>query len=988
LVAVAKAENSIQLEFKIKEWFRKKIFYNVIMEYKFACHVKRLTILLLSTILLIQCNSDLPTIGKLEDSFKNPPLENRPLSLWAWLNGYVDTNKIVYELEEMKDKGMRGAFIWDVGAISDPEKMVPAGPEFLGPESLEYISLTLNTAKRLGLDIGLFASSSWNAGGPWIGEEDASKELLSTMQTVTGPSVKRITIENPKLSSPDAKTYSLISSVAVPHSELKEIDYSANKSINLDKFTLDNKFIEWEIPAGKWDVISFFMCNTGQKLECPSPNSDGLIIDHLSSRATKRDFDTMLTRLGTVMTPENQLKFLELDSYEVWPARDWTPDFVEQFKNRYGYDPKPFLPILQGYRSKDSILGERFRGDYNRLISDMIIENHFGQAVEIANKHQMELYSEAGHGGYARVDPLKALGNSHVPMGEFWNRQKNWVTKEAASAAHIYGKKLVAAESLTGWQNWQHGPTDFKQLFDIAFCAGLNQVVFHNFAHSPEIAGKPGFAYHAGEHINVNTTWWEMARPFMDYLSRCSYMLRQGNFVGDACIYYGDQAPNQVPARRIDPNIKPRYPEGTCLHCGAPKPVDPGNLEGYDYDYINSDIITRIIKTDKGRLVLPSGQSYKMLLLPETDDISLEVIQSLEKLIYQGAIVIGRKPSRSNSLKNYPQCDNEVRALADKIWGACDGKMILSNNYGKGTVHWGKSVKKVLEELAIPPDFKVIGIDNSDRHIDYIHQRTENEDIYFVTNTSTEEKKFTGVFRVDQNKVPELWDAESGLIQRKLEYSKTGNGLSIDFIMDPLASRFVVFRVKSNGTDDATLKHDLQFGFRNNRNTGMIKNETQDISNHWNVKFNPAMGGPASYQLDSLVSWSEIDNDDIKYYSGSANYERDFSIAGEELVNGTKAFVLFEDVQEMVRVFVNGNDCGIIWTPPYKANITPYLKVGRNKISVQVINAWNNRIVGDLKKSSKKYTNTNIGNKFKVDSPLLKSGLMGTAEILFTKTLE
>ena len=176
-------------------------------------------------------------------------------------------------------------------------------------------------------------------------------------------------------------------------------------------------------------------------------------------------------------------------------------------------------------------------------------------------------------------------------MGEFWLRQKNWVTKEAASAAHIYGKKLVAAESLTGWPNWQQGPTDFKQLFDIAFCAGLNQVVFHNFAHNPAIAGKPGFAYHAGEHINVNATWWPMARPFMDYLSRCSYMLRQGNFVGDVCLYYGDKAPNLVPARRIDPNIAPRYPDGTCLHCGAPKPIEPGRLAGYDYDYINSDII-------------------------------------------------------------------------------------------------------------------------------------------------------------------------------------------------------------------------------------------------------------------------------------------------------------------------------------------------------------------------------------------------------------
>jgi hypothetical protein len=223
------------------------------------------------------------------------------------------------------------------------------------------------------------------------------------------------------------------------------------------------------------------------------------------------------------------------------------------------------------------------------------------------------------------------MGHTDVPMGEFWNRQQFWVTKEAASAAHIYGKKIVASESLTGWQNWQHGPTDYKQLCDIAFCEGLNQVFFHTFAHNPEIAGKPGFAYHAGEHLNVNATWWEMARPFMDYLSRCSYLLRQGNFVGDACLYYGDQAPNLVPPKRIDPNIAPLYADSRCLHCGQPKPVNPGELAGYDFDYINAEIITTTLKTKNGKLVLPNGQSYRVMLLPDRTDISLEVLRSLEK---------------------------------------------------------------------------------------------------------------------------------------------------------------------------------------------------------------------------------------------------------------------------------------------------------------------------------------------------------------------
>jgi len=952
------------------------------MKKRYLYLVKIISVFFITLLFFSQCKKNENVLS--EDSFANPPLETRPLALWDWLNGYVDTAKMVYELEEMKSKGMQGVFIWDVGALADPGKMIPAGPAFLGDKSLEYISLALKTSDRLGLNLGMIASSSWNAGGDWIDKADASKELLSTKQVVTGPSKQKITIKRPVGRRGEAKTCSLISSIAIPSSDSKEIDYTSDRTISLDTFTLDDKLIDWKVPDGKWDIISFFMCNTGQKLECPSPNSNGLIIDHLSRRATKIHFDTILTRLAKISTPDHHLKFFELDSYEVWSAKDWTPGFVQEFKTRYGYDPIPFLPLLQGYKSKDPVIGERFLDDYNRLVSDMIIENHFGQSVDIAHKNGVKMFAEAGHGGFARVDPLKALGHTDVPMGEFWNRQRFWIVKEAASAANIYGKKVVASESLTGWQNWQHGPADYKQLIDIAFCAGLNQIVFHTFAHNPQIAGKPGFAYHAGEHINVNTTWWNMARPFMDYISRCSYMLRQGNFVGDVCIYYGDQAPNLVPSRRIDPNIKPIYNDTQCLHCGAPKPVNPGNMTGYDYDYINAEIITTDMKVKNGNIVLPSGQSYRVMLLPDKSDISLEVLESLEKLVYNGAVIIGKKPERTTSLKNYPACDRKVKIIADKLWGNCNGKTILSNEYGKGKVYWGKSVKEVLTELNIPPDFEVKGIDNSDKHIDYIHRRTGAEDIYFVSNSNTKKEKVTCVFRVDKNTVPELWDAETGLIQRKVTYSKVKNGLSIDLILDPLASRFVVFRNKSTGKNDADLTCDLQYGFYHEKKTDNLP-EPIDITEKWNVSFNTEMGGPKSYQLEKLTSWSDIDVDGIKYYSGTAIYSKEFTVKENSLSKGIEAFVVFEDIQEAAHVFVNGKDCGIVWAPPYKAEITKYLRTGLNHITVKVVNTWNNRIVGDLRNPDKKqYTNTNIKYKFNADSPLLKSGLMGKAKIFFT----
>ena len=199
--------------------------------------------------------------------------------------------------------------------------------------------------------------------------------------------------------------------------------------------------------------------------------------------------------------------------------------------------------------------------------------------------------------------------------------------------------------------------------------------------------------------------------------------------------------------------------------------------------------------------------------------------------------------------------------------------------------------------------------------------------------------------------------------------------------MDPLASRFVVFRDHSTGTNDEGLALDLQFGFTNKSTEEVI-----DLSRDWRVEFDVKMGAPESYPFDQLSSWTDIDNNGINYYSGSADYTREFTISKETLTKNAQAYIVFEDIQEIARVSVNGKDCGIVWTPPYIANITQHLEAGVNNISVQVINNWNNRIVGDLKNShGKEYAKTNAKKKFSVGSPLLESGLIGKAEILFVK---
>lgn len=915
---------------------------------------------------LVSCqNSELK---KMEEGFKNPGVEYRPLALWAWLNGYVDTTQLVYELEQMKEKGMRGALIWDVGSLSDPEKVIPAGPAMLGDTSLQYFSIALQKAKELGLDLGWFASSSWNAGGPWVEEENAAVELISSTQSISGPGVKSIARKLPEQGHGQLKRYQIIKSVAYQMVGDQLISYE-QQPVTLD-LPENGDAIQWDVPEGNWVVMSFFMNNSFQHLECPSPNSDGLIIDHLSKIATKNHFDSILTRLSTVNTPENHLKFFMLDSYEVWPMTDWSPMFVDEFVRQYGYDPLPYLPLLTGFSSEDSVFDARFRGDYHRLVSDMIIENHFSQSVDIANANDFQMVTEAGHGGYARVDPLKALGHSHIPMGEFWNRQRFWVTKEAASAAHIYGIKTVAAESLTGWNHWQQGPSDFKQLIDIAFCQGLNQVVFHTFDHQPGIAGKPGFGYHAGEHINVNTSWWEMARQFMDYLSRCSYLLREGNVVADACLYYGDQAPNWVPPDRIDPNIEPIYGDDQCLHCGQPKPVNPGSVPGYDYDYINAEVIIRDLEYRDGYLVLPHGQRYRVMLLPDEEAISLEVLEKIEALVEAGATIVGPKPLRATSLRNYPECDEQVKAIADRLW---------NGEKKQGQVIADKSLLQVLQGMDIHPDFGIEGIDNSDLHIDYIHRQTEDAEIYFISNSMERGESFSVTFRVDPSFHPQIWDPMTGQIQRKTDYEVVDGGIRMKLEMDPLSSRFVVFSGLRSQKNDPDLVQNLQFA----ENTSRLSGERQilDLSNDWLLSMDPKMGGPEAYELAELLDWTDLPDHRIKYYSGKATYSKTVELTAEDVAS-EEIWLEFENIQEMARVFVNDQEAGYCWTPPYRISLGALLKTGTNEIRVEVINTWNNRLVGDaVYPDQKQYTRSNLKSRFGANKPLLPSGIMGKAEL-------
>jgi len=903
--------------------------------------------------------------------FRDPPIEARPGAFWDWLNGNVDLAEITRELEEMKAKGMSGAEIWDIGIIRpNPEEPIPAGPAFLGSESLKAINHAIDQADRLGLHLGIVASSSWNDGGSWIQPKDAMKGLYHSETTVNGPTRFSQVLPFPSIRAPKGTNglpvyYKEVAVLAFPQPTNKVIRDTA-AIINLSEKMNSDGLLTWDVPAGAWVIARFITSNTGQKLMVPSPNSTGLLIDHLDANAARTHFQYILDQILKTRPSLDALRYMEVDSVEVDNQTDWTSSFVEEFRQRRGYDPIPYLPALKGKTFADPQIAPRFLHDYRMTVSDLWIDGHYRAGTKFLNTYGMQLVAEAGHGGYPRTDPLRSLGAVGIPRGEFWNGSRFWVEKEAASAAHTYGHQIVDAESFTGWRSWQDGPLEYKRLADTAFCNGLNRITFHTFAHTPPQFGVPGPNYHAGEHFNLNSTWWNQSGPMLSYFSRCCYLLQQGLPVADACFYYGDDAPNLVATRRIGPDSK-RLDGATCAHCGRPNPAPADALgTGYDYDIIDSEVIQNRMEFKDGSLMLPHGVSYAVIVLPERTDIPLAVLQKLEKLVSEGATLLGPKPSRDVTLADYPRCDQQVQAIADRMWGAGKDGEVSERSYGKGRIVSNRNrVRDILQQRGIGPDFSYTS-SGKPADLDYIHRRTLDADIYFVSNTQMEEAEADCVFRATRRPA-QLWFPDTGEIQSLPDCETVDGGSKLKLRLPPAGSVFVVFGGAAKPTITAAKQP-----------TNTLP--ALEITGPWEVKFPPNLGAPPSRVFEKLVSWTAIPDDGIKYFSGTATYLKEFEAPASMLTAGNHLELDLGQLRNVAEATLNGQPLGIRWKPPFRYDVTGLVRPGKNTLAVKITNVWANRVVGDAKLPRDKRI-TRITQKVGVGGPL-ESGLFGPVQLL------
>jgi hypothetical protein len=475
-----------------------------------------------------------------------------------------------------------------------------------------------------------------------------------------------------------------------------------------------------------------------------------------------------------------------------------------------------------------------------------------------------------------------------------------------------------------------------KPVADEIFARGVNRILMHESHMQPLVDAKPGLGlFIFGQYFNRNETWAEQAGPWVSYLSRTSYMLQQGRFVADVAYVYGEE-------RNLTELFKDR------VNTDVPK--------GYAYDYINPEALLTLLSVKDGRLVTPSGMSYRVLFLPDTvRRLSLPALRKIRALVADGAVLVGKRPVGGLGMASP---DGEVARLADEIWG--DGAP--GRSLGHGRVYADLASALAAEKIA--PD---VAFSDATAGADLLtlHRRTADADLYFVSNQSAEPRALDAVFRVE-GRAPELWRAETGQRQA-LGYEQTASGVRTRLDLAGHEAVFVVFGKPAR--QKAWTAPPRQ------------ASPLATLEGPWRVGFEAKRGAPESAVFDRLISWPEAADPGIRYFSGVATYQKDVRIQRGWLKAGRRVELDLGEVKELASVSVNGKPVATAWHAPYRVDITDALKPGRNALAIAVANLWPNRLIGDKQQGAKPVAFAPV-SPYRADSALLPSGLLGPVRLV------
>jgi hypothetical protein len=1013
------------------------------MKKKFSSVLYPFSYLLLLTMVFTACSQGDKgeRTDVLRSGFMTPPDSVRPGVYWYFMDGNLSGEAMTADLESMKKAGIGQVIFLEVN-VGLPRGRV----DFLSEEWQDLFRHAVREAERLGIEITLGIGPGWSgSGGPWVKPEQSMMHLMSSSVNVKGPSAFEEVLPVPAAykpffgegSVPDnlkviRKNYyedvvvlafpTPATDKRIPDSDEKALFYRApfssqpgvkpflptsahynelpgeeaidkSKIVDITRFMQSGGRLKWDVPPGKWTIMRFGKRNNGAVTR-PAPEPGlGFECDKFDTVAFDAHFSQFVGKLIRKVEPRIKARhagwtMLHMDSWEM-SSQNWTGNFREEFRRRRGYDPLPYLPAYAGRIVGNREESERFLWDVRLTAQELVIENHAMRVKELAMHYGMRLSVEPYDMNPCADLALGAVAD--VPMCEFWSKGFGFNTVfscfEAASLAHVQGLPVVASESFTAGfdEAWKLFPGAIKNQGDWAFCTGINRFNYHTFAHKPYGDHlRPGMTMGPyGVHWDRGQTWWPMVKPYHTYISRCSYMLQQGQNVADILYLTPEGAPQVF------------IPPSSSLEGNDTIP----DHKGFNFDGCSPGMLIAKASVKDNRIVFPGGASYSILVLPSAETMTPELISKIEELIKSGAVVLGNPPEKSPSLVNYPACDKMVKETAEKIWGIRETQG--SNpfrSYGRGVI-W-RNNKVISGKDGLYPDYETTvsilkkrnireDFSSSGNELRYIHRSFGDKEIYFVSNRNNRIIRTECRFRT-KNDTPQIWDPVTGEIRTLLKFSHEQGGTMIHLVFEPFQSYFVVFD-KKKGSRQSNKKADFP-----------ELSVVTELNEGWTASFDPKWGGPGVVKIDRLSDWSENADKGIKYYSGIVPYETTFNLPEDlDLTRAADMYLDLSGVYDMAQITMNGKDLGVVWTCPWRVKINAAVKKENNQLTIAVANLWINRLIGDAlmpydgplnnkwpewllqgkPRTSGRYTFTTY-DYYKKDAPLVKSGLTGQVKIL------
>ncbi|HEU5233952.1 MAG TPA: glycosyl hydrolase [Terriglobales bacterium] len=846
----------------------------------------------------------------MEHEFRNPPDAARIMVRWWWFGPAVDKQELEREMLRVKEGGIGGFEVQPVYplALDDPKHGFH-NHSYLSDEFLDALRFASEKAKQLGLRMDLTLGSGWPYGGPGVPITEAASSLRIVRTKTDGHSPS---IPVPSLTAGETLIAAFLTTADNGRSEHQ---YRQISDVHDGFVTLPQR-------SSAGEVLFFISSRTGMQVKRAAVGAEGFVVDHYDRSAVEHYLQHVGDRLMQAF-PSDRPYSVFCDSLEVYGS-DWSPDFLEEFHKRRGYDLVPHLPELA---EGSDVKSRAVRRDWGKTLTELFDERFASTVHDWAQKNHTKFRMQA----YG-IPPAELSSSSlaDLPEGEGAQWKSLSATRWASSASHIYGVPVTSSETWT----WLHSPVfratplDMKAEADRHFLEGINQFVGHGWPYTPEGVEYPGWRFYAAAVFDEKNPWWIVMPDVTAYLQRVSYLLRQGEPVNDVAVYLpNDDAWASFRPGRVNLFQTLQSRIGTNV-------VESTLSSGHDFDFFDEDALQRKGRIEGNTLALGTNR-YRVVILPNVETISPDTYRTFEDFARAGGILVATRqlPSAAPGLLAGDSQNVEVRDISRRLFQA-----------GNAQGHFLPDEQK-LSALLTQLTEADVSFTPAEPDIGFVHRRTRDADIYFVANTTNQSQKTEASFRVAATTV-QLWDPMNGTVSNLNVPDPRANSATIKLDLEPYGSRVFVLSRSSS--------------LHRTRKAAPVETTAIDISHDWHVTFGTS---GKTETMQDLKSWT--DYPETRYFSGTATYEKTITVPAsalrdskvqldfgegkplpeEKLRAGMQAW-LDGPIREVAVVYVNSKRTGSVWCPPYSLDVTSFLHEGENTIRVEVENLALNYMAG------------------------------------------